>query len=263
MFLFDASRRLAFTMNETASIPVFGARRALGVFLAYIGVQLALGLGVGIVAGLAHGASLGRARLPPEALGNVLLWGAFVGLVGAGAASVWIAWSFAGRSTAGLREIGWIGATAREKAIGAALGVACALVFLVAFSALPPPPDFRPGPMRSAVEHGGRVAVWAWTLLAVAVAPPVEEFVFRGVLWTGLRASWGPAAAALTVTTLFVMLHLVETWRYPPALVAIGAMGLLALLVRVRFGSLVPAICLHAAYNGVLASLSFAGPAAR
>jgi membrane protease YdiL (CAAX protease family) len=42
--------------------------------------------------------------------------------------------------------------------------------------------------------------------------------------------------------------------------VAIGAMGLLALLVRVRFGSLMPAILLHAAYNGVLASLSFVGP---
>ena len=259
MFLFDASRRTAFTMNDAASIPAFGARRALGVFFAYIGVQLALGLAVGVVAGVAHGALLGRGRLPPEILGSVLLWGAFIGLVGAGAASVWIAWLFAGRSIDGLRGLGWSGAGTREKAIGAALGVACALVFLVAFSAIPPPPDFRPGPMRSAVEHGGRAALWAWTLLAIAVAPPVEEFVFRGVLWTGLRASWGPVAATIVVTALFVVLHLVETWRYPPALVAIGAMGLLALAVRVRYGSLAPAICLHAAYNGVLASLSFTG----
>lgn len=250
-------------MNETASIGIFGARRALGVFFAYICVQLVLGLAVGVVAGLTHGALLGRGRLPPQVLGDVLLWGAFVGLVGAGAVSVWIAWAFAGRSTAGLREIGWIGATTREKAMGAVLGVACALVFLAAFSAFPPPPDFRPGPMRSAVEHGGRVAVWAWTLLAVAVAPPVEEFVFRGVLWTGLRASWGPVAAAVVVTALFVVLHLVETWRYPPALVAIGAMGLAALAVRIRYRSIVPAILLHAAYNAVLASLSFAGSAAR
>jgi membrane protease YdiL (CAAX protease family) len=260
MFLFDASRSIAFNMNEAVIVPAFGARRALSVFFAYIGVQLALGLAVGVVAGLTHGALLGRGRLPAEVLGNVLLWGAFIGLVGAGAASVWIAWSFAGRSIAGLRGLGWTGATTREKALGAALGVACALVFLVAFSAIPPPPDFRPGPMRNAVEQGGRIALWAWTLLAVAVAPPVEEFVFRGVLWTGLRASWGPVAAAIVVTALFVALHLVETWRYPPALVAIGAMGLLALLVRVRFGSLVPAILLHAAYNGVLASLSFVGP---
>ena len=259
MFPFDASARVAFTMNEPATIPPFGARRALGVFFAYVGVQLALGLAVGVIAGVTHGALLGRGRLPPEVLGNVLLWGAFVGLVGAGAASVWIAWSFAGRSIAGLRGLGWIAAGTREKAVGAALGVACALVFLAAFSAIPPPPDFRPGPMRGAVEHGGRIALWAWTLLAIAVAPPVEEFVFRGVLWTGLRASWGPVAAAIVVTALFVVLHLVETWRYPPALAAIGAMGLAALAVRVRYRSLVPAICLHAAYNGVLASLSFVG----
>ena len=263
MFLFDASRRIAFTMNETASTPAFGARRALGVFFAYIGVQLALGIAVGTVAGLTHGALLGRGRLPPEVLGNVLLWGAAVGLVGAGAVTVWMAWRFAGRSFAKLREIGWIAAGTREKTIGAAFGVACALVFLAAFSAFPPPPDFRPGPMRSAVEHGGRAALWAWTLLAVAVAPPVEEFVFRGVLWTGLRASWGPAIAAVVVTVLFVVLHLVETWRYPPALMAIGAMGLAALFVRVRYGSLVPAMCLHAAYNGVIASLSFVGAYAR
>ena len=243
-------------MDDTASFPAFGARRALGVFFAYIGVQLAIGLAVGIVAGVAHGNPVGYGRIPPDLLASVLLWGAFLGLVGAGAFSVWMTWSLAGRSGAALRPLGWAPASAREAAIGAALGLACALVFVAAFSAVPPPPDFRPGPMRSAVEHGSRVAVIAWTVLAIAIAPPVEEFIFRGVVWSGLAASWGKIPATLVVTALFVALHLVEAWRYPPALVAIGTMGLAALAVRLRYGSLIPAIALHAAYNAVLASLS-------
>jgi len=252
MFLFDASHGLAFTMNR------FGAARAFGVFFAYIGVQLALGLAVGTVAAMAHG-GLGHGPIPRDVLARVLLLGAFFGLVGAGTASVVIAWLMAGRSMRALEPLGWAPATPREAAIGAAAGVGCALLFLAAFSAFPPPPDFRPGPMRGAVEEGGRLAVLAWTLLAIVIAPPVEEFVFRGVLWTGIAASWGKTAATAIATVLFVMLHLVEAWSYRPALFAIGAMGLAALAVRVRYRSLVPAICLHAAYNAVLATLSFAG----
>jgi membrane protease YdiL (CAAX protease family) len=91
----------------------------------------------------------------------------------------------------------------------------------------------------------------------------VEEFVFRGVMWTGLSRSWNPWLAAIVVTLVFVALHLPETMGYPPALVGIGVMGLTALAMRVQSGSIVPAMFLHAAYNGMIVAAVVGGQAAR
>ncbi len=245
-------------MEEPQSPSAFGAKRALGVFFAYVGFQLAFGAAAAIVAALTQGGQLAHRPPSRELLRVTVLWGAFFGLAGSGAMTAWMTWYLLGRRVENLRPLGCARAGADAVWAGAGLGLACAAAFLAMFAAFPPPPDFRPGPMRSAVESGGRLAIYAWTVLAVAVAPPVEEFVFRGAVWTGLRASWGPAAAAIVTTLLFVALHLVEAFRYPPALAAIGTMGLVALAMRVRHASLVPAIAVHATYNAAVALASFA-----
>jgi membrane protease YdiL (CAAX protease family) len=92
----------------------------------------------------------------------------------------------------------------------------------------------------------------------VLVAPPAEELVFRGVLYAGLARSWRPAIAGVVTTTIFVALHLTEVGGYWPGWLAIGAMGALALRVRLREGSLWPAIALHATYNAGLVLLVYA-----
>ncbi len=105
--------------------------------------------------------------------------------------------------------------------------------------------------MGAALQGGGWI-LYTWATLAVLIAPPIEEFMFRGVLWTGFSRSWGPVVAAIVVTLVFVVIHLTEAAGYPPALLSITAMAAAALAARIVTGSLVPPIFLHAAYNAVI-----------
>ena len=90
-------------------------------------------------------------------------------------------------------------------------------------------------------------------MLAVLIAPPIEELLFRGLMLRGLMASWGVTAAGVVVTTLFFVLHLFEAVRYWPAMVAILTLSVATLGVRLRTGSVVAATAVHAAYNAALA----------
>jgi glutamate-5-semialdehyde dehydrogenase len=49
---------------------------------------------------------------------------------------------------------------------------------------------------------------WPGPLLAVVVAPLVEEFVFRGLILRGLLARWAPWSAILVSAALFGLIHL-------------------------------------------------------
>jgi len=113
------------------------------------------------------------------------------------------------------------------------------------------------GPMVRAASSGG----WPrhlWTLLALVIAPPVEEFMFRGVMFAGLSRSWSATTAGTVVTVLFLAIHLTEIWGFAPAVVSITALGIAALLARVLTGSLAPAIALHTAYNLVIVVATYA-----
>jgi membrane protease YdiL (CAAX protease family) len=94
--------------------------------------------------------------------------------------------------------------------------------------------------------------------LGVLIAPPIEDFLFRGVLYAGFEKTWGRTISVLLVTVTFVLLHLPETRSYWPALVAIAIMALALAAFRIRSGSIGPAIMLHAYYNLGLAMMVFA-----
>jgi membrane protease YdiL (CAAX protease family) len=152
--------------------------------------------------------------------------------------------------------VGWRRASARACAQAALTGVALMAAFVIAGALLPVRPH-EMGPLARAADAGG----WArlgWAALAVLVAPPAEELVFRGVLYAGLARSLWPTLAAVVTTAIFVALHLTEVGAYWPGWLAIGAMGALALRVRLREGSLWPAIALHATYNAGLVLLVYA-----
>jgi membrane protease YdiL (CAAX protease family) len=109
-----------------------------------------------------------------------------------------------------------------------------------------------------AVNSGG----WPrhlWAVLALLVAPPVEEFLFRGVLFAGFVRSWSMASSGALVTLLFPAAHATEARGYAPAIVSIAAVGTLTLLARIHTDSLAPGVALHAAYNLVLAASLYLG----
>jgi membrane protease YdiL (CAAX protease family) len=160
-----------------------------------------------------------------------------------------------------LAPVGVVGAPRRAilAAVGQAVVVVIAFVLVARF--LPRPPQ-EPGPLQRLAQAGG----WSragWALLAVLVAPPSEELVFRGVLYTGLARSWGAVAAGILTTLTFTAFHITEIRGYWPAWVIIGLVGALLLRARVKSGSLVPGIALHATYNAGLVVLTALASAAR
>jgi len=223
------------------------ARRALALFAAYVGAQIATGIVMGIAIAIASGGSR-------EALRSGMLLGTPVAIVVAGAFVFWLTRRMLLAEPDGMRSIGVVRTTPGRQAMGAIVGLALGAFFVgIVVNLFPLPPEVKLGPVTQAASEGGW-KLYMWIVLAIFIAPPIEEFVFRGVLWTGLARSWGPAAAAIVVTALFVALHLLESGRYPPALAAITVTGLACLGARVLTGSLAPGIALHMAYNAVIAA---------
>ncbi len=95
----------------------------------------------------------------------------------------------------------------------------------------------------------------ALTFLSLVVLPPlVEETVFRGFVFTGLRNKLKPVWAALITSLLFASAHL-EFGSGKPLLWAAGldtfTLSLALCYLRQKTDSLWPGICLHALKNGV------------
>jgi membrane protease YdiL (CAAX protease family) len=80
----------------------------------------------------------------------------------------------------------------------------------------------------------------------VLVAPVTEELLFRGLLLPALAAQHGTRNAVIGTAILFGLFHL----DYQAAVYA-TLMGLLLGAVRVRGGSVLPAIALHAGFNAL------------
>ena len=231
-------------------LPILGAGRALAVFLAYFGAQLVAGILVGIVfVGYALTRNVRDPNIAADAPRLVVLPAALLGLVAGGLVALWmVRRTLPGPLPSALREIGWCRASARALLVSALAGAALAATYLFVLTpyAAAPPAD-QWGPMSAAAGAGGW-ARHAWAVLAL-LAPPVEEFVFRGVLLAGLRRSWSVASAATVVTALFVAAHFGEVLVYSPAFAAIILAGTATVVARIATGSLLPPIVLHGCYN--------------
>lgn len=233
----------------------YGAKQASFTFLAFLGSQFVIGLALGFGVAVWYAAThrVG-AKLPGSATNTAVMLGAVFGTLAGGAIAYLLAKRAIERPAPGLswEAIGWSRSTWRVALFAALIGVLLGAIYiLVIVNAFPPPKDGRPGFMGAALQGGGWI-LYAWAILAVLIAPPVEEFMFRGVLWTGFSRSWGPVVAAIVVTLVFVVIHLTEAAGYPPAMLSILAMAVAALAARILTGSLVPPILLHAAYNSVI-----------
>ncbi len=240
-----------------------GAKRALIVFLAFFGTQIVVGIVIGIVGvtWLVLARGTGSPATMAEAQRLLVMPAAIAGALVSG----WVALVLTRRSLPGpvgrgaLRSIGWAAASSRSMLVSAFAGVSIAAFYLLGLSAhLPPPPGHRFGPVVSTLMLGG----WprhAWAVFAVVVAPPIEEFMFRGVVLAGLSRSWTTASAGVVATALFVLCHLSEVRGYGPAVIGVSMLGAAALIARVNTRSLAPAIVLHASYNLVLVISMYAG----
>jgi membrane protease YdiL (CAAX protease family) len=92
-----------------------------------------------------------------------------------------------------------------------------------------------------------------WIISVLLLAPPIEELLFRGILYGGYRRSFGPVWAGVLTTSVFVICHLPEMVYFLPSIVGITGFAIAALWLRLRAAAIGPAVAAHFGYNAVLA----------
>lgn len=89
--------------------------------------------------------------------------------------------------------------------------------------------------------------IWGGILRVIVLAPIVEELIFRGVIFSGFQRIYPAFLAILFSAVLFSLFHL-NPWQLVPTFL----LGLLLGLIRLRTGSLLAAIFIHALHNGMI-----------
>jgi len=148
----------------------------------------------------------------------------------------------------------WKGPTAAPAGLFLVSGGLLALVIGALSSRIPGIEDL---PVSGLLEHAQTAVFLGVT--AIAVAPLVEEVVFRGYIFPVLERRWGSAAAVLLTALMFTSLHVTQLWGSWMAVSLILLVGLALSLVRALSGALLPAYLLHLAYNTTLCLLSLIG----
>ena len=90
-----------------------------------------------------------------------------------------------------------------------------------------------------------------WLLCNCLVQPFIEEFYFRGILFSAVKQRVGSVVAILATALLFALLH------PRTATITIAAVGLLLGIVKDRTRSLGACLAVHAGYNAAILLFSY------
>jgi membrane protease YdiL (CAAX protease family) len=88
--------------------------------------------------------------------------------------------------------------------------------------------------------------IWIIIILAVVIAPIVEEIMFRGALYSWMRVHFSPGFSIFCSSLIFAALH-------PQGLIGVFPLliiGIVLALLREWRGNLISAIFAHACFNG-------------
>jgi membrane protease YdiL (CAAX protease family) len=102
-----------------------------------------------------------------------------------------------------------------------------------------------PGLRRASLLPSRDATLWL-AAIAIIAAPIFEEFIFRGLIFGGLRRSFGFIPAALGSAAIFAIAH------PPPSVVPVFLMGLAAAFAYEQTGTLAAPMTVHALYNAAV-----------
>jgi len=97
-----------------------------------------------------------------------------------------------------------------------------------------------------------RVHAVALATVVGLLGPFVEELVYRGALFTGLRSGAGVVSASVTTSLLFTLVHS-EPRFWPPLFL----LACILASMRAASGSLWPGVLMHGAFNGTAVIMAF------
>ena len=126
------------------------------------------------------------------------------------------------------------------------LGATLAISVLVVSSLFPS----REAPIEKMLSS--TTAMYFYVILGVAVAPIVEEIIFRGFLFKVISDLRGSNAAVVVTALLFGGLHVLQLWGNWVAVALIFVVGYILSFVRQRSNSLIPSFIIHTSYNTML-----------
>ena len=221
--------------------------------LGYVSVSLAWDAYLFIQAKLQHRAVLAHAGSSPTLLACATLAGFLL-------SAAWV-WAYTRRHARPLLRLGEATGIAwrapRLRAYGAAVLVALlAMVFGgLMFQLFPPDLGRLTGPTSKLLAAPGlpRLTVM---FLAIVGAPLMEEFTFRGALFAALARRLSLPWAGTLTTGVFVVLHAPDKLGWWPGFLAVGFLGALLLVLRLRYRSLWPGMLAHCLYNSSFFFLS-------
>ena len=96
-----------------------------------------------------------------------------------------------------------------------------------------------------------RASIVLFGILGVAVAPFVEETIFRGFLYPVI-ARWLGVAAGIGITgTLFGLMHAAQLWGGWGQIALLIFVGIVLTWVRARTGTVAASFFVHLGYNGL------------
>jgi membrane protease YdiL (CAAX protease family) len=102
-----------------------------------------------------------------------------------------------------------------------------------------------------------RSSPWLLLFLAVLAAPLFEEFIFRGLVYRGLRRTFPTGVSALASAGIFAIVH------PPPSVIPVFVLGIAAAVAFERTRLLAAPIAAHMTYNAAVVALGLwraAGP---
>jgi membrane protease YdiL (CAAX protease family) len=93
-------------------------------------------------------------------------------------------------------------------------------------------------------------------VVAVFMAPFLEEIIFRGYLYYLVEKIKGKKTAVILIAFLFGLLHVEQYWGDWTAITMVAILGVLLTLQRMWTRSSIPGVITHYVYNGAMTVLS-------
>lgn len=112
----------------------------------------------------------------------------------------------------------------------------------------------KPTPLEQII-NSSLAARYLISFFAVATAPFVEEFIYRGVLYAPLQRLLGIRGAVVIVLALFTIIHVPQYWPNVGVISAVFLLSVALTLIRAVSGRLLPCIIIHFVFNGIQAVL--------
>lgn len=119
-------------------------------------------------------------------------------------------------------------------------------MYVIVQRLVPIPPEFE-ALLRDLLRIGDRTDLVLTVVVAVILAPVLEEALFRGVVLHGLTRRRGPRSATLWTAAFFAFFHFYNPWQIVPTFFLGLVLAWVVLVTRTLWASIV----LHAAFNGL------------